>query len=110
MLMQTTRMQRVFGLAACAAVLAWAAPAHDVADARSCYRFWAEADGSGSNYRHFVYVENECDYWLQCSIWTDVDPQPPKMLTVGPDSTENAETNGRSEYDDPRAFGTCHRK
>ncbi len=36
----------------------------------------------GSHYRHIVYVENDCDYWLQCSVWTDVDPHPPKMLTV----------------------------
>jgi hypothetical protein len=80
------------------------------AGARSCYSFWAEADKMGSRYRHIVYVENDCDYWLQCSLWTDVDPQPPKMLSVGPGMTEHAETNGSSDYDDPRAFGACHRK
>jgi hypothetical protein len=80
------------------------------AGARSCYSFYAEAQKMGSHYRHIVYVENDCDYWLQCSIWTDVDPHPPKMLTVGPDATEQAETNGSSRYDDPRAFGVCHRK
>ncbi|MBW2586315.1 MAG: hypothetical protein JRD92_05130, partial [Deltaproteobacteria bacterium] len=36
------------------------------AAARSCYSFWAEADKMGSHYRHIVYVENDCDYWLQC--------------------------------------------
>ena len=80
------------------------------AAARSCYSFWAEADKMGSHYRHIVYVENDCDYWLQCSVWTDVDPQPPTMLTVGPGMTENRETNGASQYDDPKAFGTFHRK
>ena len=80
------------------------------AGARSCYGFWAEADKMGSHYRHIVYVENDCEYWLQCSVWTDVDPQPPKMLTVGPGMTEHGETNGSSQYDDPKAFGTCHRK
>jgi hypothetical protein len=80
------------------------------AAARSCFSFWAEADKMGSHYRHIVYVENDCEYWLQCSVWTDVDPQPPKMLTVGPGMTEHGETNGSSQYDDPRAFGTCHRK
>ncbi|MBW2717676.1 MAG: hypothetical protein JRD94_03725 [Deltaproteobacteria bacterium] len=44
------------------------------AGARSCYSIWAEADKMGSHYRHIVYVENDCDYWLQCSVWTDVDP------------------------------------
>ena len=80
------------------------------AEARSCYSIWAEADGSGSHYRHFVYVENDCDEWLQCTVWTDVDPQPPKMISVAPSATEQAETNGHSEYDDPRAFGNCHYK
>ena len=80
------------------------------ADARSCYRIWAEADGSGSEYRHFVYVENDCDGWLQCSVWTDVNPQPPKMMSVAPGATENVETSGRSATSNPRAFGMCHRK
>jgi hypothetical protein len=108
-------MKPLLGLALGAAlVLSFAASlvAIDPAEAaaRSCYSFWAEADKMGSHYRHIVYVENDCDYWLQCSVWTDVDPQPPKMLSVGPDMTEQAETNGSSRYDDPRAFGTCHRK
>ena len=80
------------------------------AEARSCYSIWAEVDGSGSHYRHFVYVENDCEDWLQCSVWTDVNPQPPKMMSVAPGAVENVETTGRSQYDDPRAFGACHRK
>ena len=80
------------------------------ADARPCYSIWAEADEAESHYRHFVYVENDCDYWLQCSVWTDVNPQPPKMMSVAPGATESAETNGRSEESDPRAYGMCHRK
>ena len=80
------------------------------AGARSCYSIWAEVeDGMGSSYRHIVYVENDCEEWMQCSVWTDVNPQPPKMFSVGPGATESAETNGRSEYDDPKAFGACHR-
>lgn len=80
------------------------------AEARACYSIWAEVDGSGSHYRHFVYVENDCDDWVQCSVWTDANPQPPKMLSVAPGAVEYVETTGRSQYDDPRAFGTCHRK
>lgn len=80
------------------------------AEARSCYSIWAEAQKMGSHYRHTVYVENDCDDWLQCSVWTDVDPQPPKMMSVGPGMTEHAETTGSSQFDDPRAFGACHRK
>jgi hypothetical protein len=80
------------------------------ASARSCYSVWAQADRMGSRYRHIVYVENDCDYWLQCSVWTDVTPQPPKMFSVGPGMTEHAETTGASDYDDPRAFGACRKK
>jgi hypothetical protein len=97
-------------LLSCGAALLASVDAPD-AQARSCYSIWAEAeDGMGSSYRHIVYVENDCDEWMQCSVWTDVNPQPPKMLSVAPGATERAETSGSSEYDDPRAFGTCHRK
>ena len=80
------------------------------ATARSCYSIWAEAERSEGHYRHFIYVENDCDEWLQCSVWTDANPQPPKLLSVAPGTTESAETNGHSEYDSPRAFGTCRFK
>ena len=80
------------------------------ASARSCYTIWAEAQKMGSHYRHRVYVENDCEYWLQCSVWTDVDPQPPVMLSVAPGATENRETSGSSRYDDPKAFGACRKK
>ena len=91
-------------------IVGFATLGSEPASARSCYSIWAEADGSGSHYRHFVYVENDCEEWLQCTVWTDVDPQPPKMLSVAPGATESAESNGHSEYDDPRAFGSCHFK
>ena len=80
------------------------------ASARSCYTIWAEAQKMGSHYRHLVYVENDCEYWLQCSLWTDVDPQPPVMVSVGPGTTENREASGSSQYADPTAFGACHKK
>lgn len=88
------------------AALSWLAPA----EARSCYSVWAEAQSMGSHYRHLVYVENDCEDWLQCSLWTDVNPQPPKMVSVGPGMTEHAETNGRSDVDDPKGFASCHKK
>jgi hypothetical protein len=104
-------MRTLVGLAFGAALVVGVA-AFDFSDAkaRSCYSIWAEAEESGSYYRHVVYVENDCDHWLECTVWTDVNPQPPKILSVAPDATESAETNSRSEYDDPRAFGTCRSK
>jgi hypothetical protein len=80
------------------------------AGARACYTIDAKAEKMGSRYRHVVYVENDCDYWLQCSVWTDANPQPPKQISVGPGMTERAETSANSPSDDPKAFGVCHDK
>lgn len=80
------------------------------AAAGGCYRVWAEARSNGSYFRHIVYVQNDCEYWLQCSLWTDSDPRATKMVTVGPGMKEQAETSGNSKDGDPKGFGACHRK
>jgi hypothetical protein len=103
-------MRVLLGFTAVLALSLFATTYSDEAAARSCYEVWAEADGSEGHYRHFVYVENDCDEWLQCTVWTDVNPQPPKLMSVAPGATEQAETNGHSEYDDPRAFSSCRFK
>ncbi len=104
-------MKKLFGFAGVAALLVAAgALIAPEADARSCYRIWAQADGSGSSYRHRVYVENDCDYWLRCSLWTDVNPRPPIITSVAPDATEYEETNARSDVSDPQGFGSCREK
>ena len=110
-----TRMTRetvgIFSFAALALFFGVAvAPDANQAGARSCYQIWAQADSEGSKFRHTVYVENDCEYWLECTLWTDVDPQPPHVVTVGPGMTEHAEINSRSQYDDPKGYGGCRRK
>lgn len=77
--------------------------------AEGCYSIWAEVEKEGSRYRHLVYVRNDCEYWLQCSLWTDANPAS-KMVSVGPGMTERAETSGDSKSDNPKAFGSCRRK
>ena len=54
---------RVFGSLAVALLLVFlVATPWDDAGARSCYEIWAEADGAyEGHYRHFVYVENDCE-------------------------------------------------
>ncbi len=84
-------------------------PAHS-AQARPCYKIWAEAVRADGHFRHFVYVENDCEEWVECSVWTDVNPNPPKIFSVAPGATESAETNGDSKYDDPKPSGTCRLK
>lgn len=99
-------------LAVVAVVAAFAAPqpGGTMANADDCYRIWAEAQEEGARYRHLVYVRNDCDYWIECTVWTDATPQPPKLLTVGPGETEQAETTGDSASADPKAFGACRKK
>jgi hypothetical protein len=103
---------RVTLCVACVLSLALSAVSLDASEAgaRGCYTIYAKAEKMGSRYRHLVYVENDCDYWLQCSVWTDANPQPPKQLSVGPGMTERAETSADSPSDDPKAFGTCRDK
>ena len=103
-------MKILFPIGLTIAVVLGVAGSIETATARSCYSLWAEAEGSESNYRHFVYVENDCDEWIQCTVWTDVDPQPPKMISVAPNATESREINGHSQFDDPKAFGSCRFK
>jgi hypothetical protein len=103
-------MKRLSSFAVLLVALVPAALPAPTAQARACYKIWAEAARSESHYRHTVYVENDCEEWLECSVWTDEDPNPPKILSVAPGATESVETNGRSQYDDPKAFGTCRFK
>ena len=105
-------MNKLVGLTVCAAlvsVLALSVVSFDASEAgaRSCYTIYAKAEKMGSRYRHTVYVENDCDYWVQCTVWTDATPTPPKMFSVGPGMTGHAETTDDSAVDDPKAFGTC---
>lgn len=103
-------MKRFLAFAFVGALLGGAWLSAPEVEARSCYSIWAEADGYAPNYRHFVYVENDCDYWIRCSAWTDVNPHPPQIISVAPGQTEKEETSARSEYSDPRGFGVCRQK
>ena len=75
-----------------------------------CYKIRAEARRGEMGYKHYVVVDNQCEYWLQCDVWTNVDPQPSKTVTVGPKASEEVQTNGSSEQSSVKGFGSCHRK
>ncbi len=77
------------------------------ADASSCYEIYGKVRNVGTGWAHIVYVENNCEDWLQCTVWTDVDPQPPAMMSVAPGMTENAQIAIKSEGDTFKSFGTC---
>lgn len=80
------------------------------ASASACYEIYGKTRDLGRGWAHIVVVENDCEYWLQCTVWTDVNPRPPAMLTVGPDMSEQAQITADSEQQEFRAFGSCRRK
>jgi hypothetical protein len=79
-------------------------------NAESCYEISGQVRELGEGWAHIVVVQNDCEYWLQCTVWTDVDPQPPAMLSVGPGMSESAQITADAEEKEFKAFGTCRRK
>ena len=81
------------------------------ARAASCYEIYGEVRRlGGSGWAHIVVVQNDCEEWLQCTVWTNVDPQPPAMMTVGPGMSEKAQITRDSEEKEFKAYGTCRYK
>lgn len=80
------------------------------ASATACYEIYGEVRNLGEGWTHIVVVENNCDYWLQCSVWTNVDPQPPAMITIGPDMSERAQITSDAEEKEFKSYGSCRRK
>jgi len=101
---------RALSLFVFAGWLASAVVSQSHAEGRACYDIYGEVRDLGRGWAHIVVVENDCDYWLQCTVWTDVDPQPPAMITVGPSMSEKAQITRDSEDEEFKAFGTCRRK
>ncbi|MDH3726613.1 MAG: hypothetical protein OER77_03700 [Myxococcales bacterium] len=82
----------------------------DEVGASGCYEIYGKSRNLGRGWAHIVIVENDCEYWLQCTVWTDVNPRPPAMLTVGPDMSEQAQITSDSEQQEFKALGSCRRK
>ncbi|MEM7136838.1 MAG: hypothetical protein AAF500_09690 [Myxococcota bacterium] len=78
--------------------------------AGSCYEIYGQVRDVGPGWAHIVVVENDCDYWLQCSVWTDVTPQPPAMITVGPGMSEKTQRTANSDQKEFKSYGICRRK
>ncbi|MEM7433541.1 MAG: hypothetical protein AAF436_00220 [Myxococcota bacterium] len=78
--------------------------------AASCYEIYGQVRDVGPGWAHIVVVENDCDYWLQCSVWTDVTPQPPAMITVGPGMSEKTQMIANSDQKEFKSYGLCRRK
>lgn len=85
-------------------------PSKASASATACYDIYGQVRNLGMGWAHIVIVENDCQYWLQCTVWTNVDPQPPAMITVGPGMSEKAQIARDSEEKEFKPFGTCRRK
>jgi hypothetical protein len=58
-------------------------------------------------YQHIVIVKNKTRDWLNCQVWTDIDPQPPKSVRVGPRGKQEVVIRTRAEQDEFIPFGFC---
>ena len=75
-----------------------------------CYKITAKAIKMADGYKHEVTVDNQCEYWLQCEVWTNVNPTPAISVTIGPKASESAQTAVGSSTDEVTGYGSCRRK
>ena len=77
------------------------------ASARSNYKIKGEVQVQSGGYRHVVIIKNKSRDWLSCSVWTDLDPQPPHSTRVGPRNTREVVIQTRAEEDEFIPYGFC---
>ena len=77
------------------------------ASARSNYKIKGEVRAQSGGYRHVVIIKNKTRDWLNCEVWTDVDPQPPHSTRVGPRNTREVVIRTRAEEDEFIPYGFC---
>ena len=77
------------------------------ASARSNYKIKGEVQVQTGGYRHVVIIKNKSRDWLNCEVWTDVDPQPPQGTRVGPRKTREVVIRTRAEEDEFIPYGFC---
>jgi hypothetical protein len=78
-----------------------------IAGARSNYKIKGEVRPQSGGYRHVVIVKNKSRNWLNCDVWTDVDPTPSKAVRVGPRNTYEVVIRTRAEEDTFMPYGYC---
>ena len=102
-------MKKVIGFALLGLCLALPLAPHqeNVAKARSNYKIKGEVRPQSGGYRHVVIIKNKTRDWLNCEVWTDVDPQPPHQTRVGPRSKREVVIRTRAEQDEFIPFGFC---
>ena len=77
----------------------------DTAEARSNYKIKGEVQAQSGGYRHVVIIKNKSRDWLNCEVWTDVDPQPPHSARVGPRNKREVVIRTRAEEDEFIPYG-----
>ena len=77
------------------------------ASARSNYKIKGEVRAQSGGYRHVVIIKNKTRDWLNCEVWTDIDPQPPQSTRVGPRNTREVIIRTRAEQDEFIPYGFC---
>ncbi len=105
-----TKIVKIASAASLALVLAIPAMHHltaSTASARSNYKIKGEVQVQSGGYRHVVIIKNKTRDWLNCEVWTDLDPQPPHSTRVGPRNTREVVIRTRAEEDEFIPYGYC---
>jgi len=104
-------MKSFIGLATLAAlIIGMAGVQHldsSTASAKSDYKIKGEVQVQSGGYRHVVIIKNKSRDWLNCQVWTDVDPQPPHQSRVGPRNKREVVIRTRAEEDTFIPYGFC---
>jgi len=69
-----------------AAIVALATPARS--EKPVCAKWWTQVVATAWGYNHVVYVENQCDQKMSCTISIDVAPQPITAAVAGKERAE----------------------
>ncbi len=97
-------MLRLLTLLAAAFVLLVSSSA---VEAGSNYKIKGQVRPQSGGFRHVIIVKNKSRNWLNCEVWTDVDPLPVKYARVGPRNTYEVVIRTRAEEDEFTPFGFC---
>jgi hypothetical protein len=81
-------MRFAFTFLALALLLASTRTATADAAANTCIRFWGETRYGALAYNHIVHVANSCEATADCSVSTDVNPEPQQVAVEGGTSIE----------------------
>lgn len=78
-----------------------------VQNPNDCAVVKATARFVGLGYTHAIVLRNGCQKPVECSVWTDVDPEPKTILSLRPGEEDEVVTRRGSPAREVTAFKQC---